>query len=208
MKTFCAFLILCSVVFVSCSKDEILPNTISSKQVPDSTGDFWKYSIHSANGEQQGFLEVRIIKRSILPDGRPVTTWIYSYPQFTDTVYKVLADTSLEEYAIFPGITSYDFPIMRYVFPLETGNKWAISPSLYTDSVEVASEVTIQTPAGPFGHTFQLNMIGTRHIGNYWNNSQYWVTPYIGITRMVYIVYNLGSDIHNGTYDLVEYRLH
>ncbi len=208
MKTFYAFLILCSAVFVSCSKDETLPNTISSKQVPDSAGDYWKYSIQSANGEQQGFLEVRIIKRDSLPDGRPVSTWIYSYPQFTDTVYKVLTDTSLEEYAVFPGTTTYNSPNMRYVFPLETGNKWAISPSIFADSVEVASEVTIQTPAGQFEHAFQLNMIGTRHIGNYWNNSQYWVTPYIGITRMVYIVYNLGPDIHNGTYDLVEYSLH
>ena len=209
MKTLAGLLILflVSVFMVSCRKEEVPENTMSADQVPNSPGDYWKYSIKSFTGEKKGFLEVRIIKKDTLPDGRPVTTWIYSYPEFTDTIYKVRSDTSFEEYTIFPTTTGDSNPVMRYIFPLEPGMKWAINSTQYTDSVKVMSETTVTVPAGLFDHSMELGFIATHHIGNYWNSSLYWFTPHIGISRMEYAVYSLGFDEHYGIYELLEYRL-
>lgn len=207
IKLLAGFVILISIFLTSCHKNDGPHSSGSSDQVPNSTGDYWKYSIQSSTGENKGYLEVRIIKTGSLADGRSVTTWVYSYPSFTDTIYKVLSNNTLEEYSIFPDITTDNFPVMRYIFPLETGMKWAINTTLASDSVEVVADTTIKVPAGSFNHSMKLDFTGSRFIGNYWNNSQYWVTSHIGIVRMNYVIYNLGPDQHNGIYELVEYRL-
>lgn len=205
MKTFSYLIIFLSVIITSCNKDKTPENTLSAAEVPNSVGDYWKYNIKSSTGEQKGFLEVRVIKKGTLPDGRPVSTWVYSYPNFTDTIYKISSDTSLEEYTVFPATAGNNYPLMRYVFPLKPGMKWIIAP--FADSINVVSEITVMVPAGSFAHSMQLNFIATRHIGNYWNNSRYWFSPHIGIIRMENVVYNLGPDKHNGIYELVEYKL-
>lgn len=207
MKPIACLLILCSVFMISCHKDLLPANHISNDQVPDATGDYWKYSIQSFTGEKKGFLKVQVIKKTALPDGREVATWIYSYPDFTDTIYKIWSDSSLEEYTLFPDKINDPYPVMRYVFPLVPGLKWVINPTIFSDSVEVVADTTVNVPAGSFNHSKQLNFIGTHHIGNYWNKSRYWFTPYIGITRMESVVYNLGYDYHYGIYQLVEYQL-
>jgi hypothetical protein len=207
MKTLAYLLILFSIVMASCHKDNIAENHISNDQVPNSTGDYWKYSIQSFTGEKRGFLHVQIIRKSNLPDGREVATWVYSYPEFTDTIYKIRSDTSFEEYTVYPNDVREVYPVMRYVFPMETGMKWAINSTFATDSVKVVSDTTVTIPAGVFAHSRQLGFIGTRFIGNYWNRSRYWFTPHIGITRMEYAVYSLGYDRHYGIYELVAYNL-
>jgi hypothetical protein len=207
MKTSAFLLILLTMLFVSCRKDKSSENTGTSDQFPNSPGDYWKYSIKSLTGEQKGVLEVSIINKKILSNGKVVTTWIYSYPEFTDTVYKVMTNSSLTEYHKFPEITEDNYPFMRYDFPLDPGRKWAIYPSPYTDSVRVLKDTTINVPAGSFDNTAKLDFISTHSIVNYNNASLYWFTPYVGITRMKYAVYNLGFDEYSGIYELQEYRL-
>ena len=207
MKTFSYLIIFLSVMIASCGKDKTPENTLSAAEVPNSVGDYWKYNIKSSTGEQKGFLEVRVIKKGTLPDGRPVSTWVYLYPNFTDTIYKISSDTSLEEYTVFPATSGNNYPVMRYVFPAIPGMKWAISSAPPTDSVEVITDTTIIVPAGTMAHSLQLNIIGAGNIGNYWNNSRYWFTPHIGIARMENALFNLGPDKHNGIYELLEYRL-
>jgi len=207
LTIFASLTILLSVTFASCHKDEDKKNTASAELVPNSPGCYWKYSIKSAAAENNGFLEVRIIKKATLTDGRPVTTWVYSYPQFTDTIYKVSNATSLEEYLVYPDKPGDSYPVMRYVFPLETGMKWAVNSTLATDSVKVVNDTTIGVAAGSFAHSIQLDIVGSHNIGNYLNNSQYWFTSNIGIVRLEYNVFNLGPDKRNGIYELVEYRL-
>ena len=207
MKTPAFLLILFTMLFASCKKDKSSENTGSSTQVPNSPGDYWKYSIKSFTGEQKGVLEVSIINKKILSNGRVVTTWIYSYPEFTDTVYKVLTGSSLLEYRKFPEITEINYPFMRYDFPLDPGRKWAINSPPYTDSVRVLKDTTINVPAGSFDNTAKLDFIGSHYIGNYYNRSLYWFTPNVGITRMNYAVFNLGFDKYYGIYELLEYRL-
>jgi hypothetical protein len=172
---------------------------------PNSTGDYWEYKIQSFEGEQLGFLEVRVIEESVMPNGDSVAMWIYSYPEFTDTVYKLSVGNTIEEYMKYSLEDSYRR--MRYVFPIQTGMKWAISTSPYTDSVNVVSETTMTVPAGSFDHSLQLDFIPTHNIGNYFNHSHYWFTLNVGITRMEYAVYSLGFDHYYGIYDLVEFRL-
>ena len=207
MKTLASLLLILSIFFASCSKDDSPKNTGSADQVPNSSGDYWKYSVKSSTGESKGFLEVRIVKNGTLADGRPVTTWIYSFPTFTDTVYKIPSATSLEEYKVFPSTPGDSFPDMRYIFPLKTGMQWAINSTQATDSVKVSAESTITVPAGSFDQSMQLDLIGTHLIGNYQNNSKFWFTPHIGIIRMEYSILNLGPDQRNGIYELMEYRL-
>lgn len=203
--TLTLFIILVAIFFAACHKDNTPEHSGSVDQVPNSTGDYWKYSIQSSTGENKGFLEVRIIKKGTLTDGRTVTTWIYSYPQLIDTVYKVLNGNSFEEYRIFPKTTEYNYPVMRYIFPLVTGMKWAVNSSLASDSVKVVSDKTVTVPVGTYDHTMQLDLAGSHMIGNYWNNSKYWFTPNIGIIRMEYSVFNLGPDERNGIYELVDF---
>lgn len=208
MKILTWFSIFVLFVIVSCSKDEVPENIISSEQVPNSIGDYWKYSIHSFTGEPNGFLEVRVIKEQILPDGRIATSYAYSYPEFTDTIYKVFNRNTLEEYRWFPKRSDEFYAVMRYIFPLKAGMKWAISPSAYSDSVVVvAADTNVTVPAGSFDHTVQLDFIATHFIGNYWNNSHYWFSPGVGIVRMEHAVYSMGYDEYYGIYELVEFRL-
>jgi hypothetical protein len=206
MKSFFYFLVVFSVFIASCCKDEVAKDISYTDQVPNSVGDYWKYSIKSSTGEFKGFLEVNITKKNTLSDGRTVTTWIYTYPEFTNTVYKILSDTSLEEFIDFPAANRSDHPAMRYMFPLIPGNKWVIHE--FADSVKVVSDTTLTVPAGSFDHSFKLNFIASHFIINYWNTSNYWFTPHIGISRMDRWVYNLGvGDFSNGIYELVEYKL-
>jgi hypothetical protein len=205
MRTLAKILVLIVVLTTSCRKDKVSEDNGSADQIPNSSGDYWKYKIQTLDGEQNGFLEVKIIRKSILPDGRCLTTWIYSYPEFTDTVYKVLSDTTFEEYNSYPFTSEEIFPSMRYVFPLEPEMKWLISP--YADSVEVMKDTTLNLAAGSFDHTLQMNLIRARFIGNYFNHTQYWFTPHVGITRFKYNVFILGPDKHNGIYELFEYKL-
>jgi len=207
MKILAWLAVFLLAVLVSCTKDEVPGNTFSDTVSPNSVGDYWKYSIHSFTGEKKGFLEVNVIRKVSLPDGRSVATWIYSYPDFTDTVYKILSDTSLEEYRSFPITPGIPEPSMRYVFPMDPGNKWAISPSQYSDSVVVKADTTISVPAGLFVHSKRLDFIPTHFIGNYWNSSHFWITANVGIIRMEYAVYSMGYDEHYGVYELLEFRL-
>jgi hypothetical protein len=209
MKTIISFLILLTISVCSCKKDKDNVREIfySSDQVPNSTGDYWKYNVKSLTGEQIGYLEVRIIKKVVLPDGRQVTTWIYSYPSFTDTVYKVLSDTTLEEFSEFPVLKGDNYPDMLYKFPMVPGMKWAINRTLVSDSVRVASDTVVTVPVGTFEHSMRLDFISTHVIINYLNSSRFWVTPHVGNTRMEYKVYNLGPDRHNGIYELVDFEL-
>jgi len=207
MKILAWLSIFILVVIVSCSKDNVPENTISSDQVPNSIGDYWKYSIHSFNGDPRGFLEVRVIKKLILPDGRSATSYTYSYPEFTDTIYKVFNGEILEEYKRYPGTTDKLYTVMRYIFPMEKGMKWAITPSIYSDSVVVVADTAITVPAGSFEHVAQLGFVPTHLVGNYWNQSHYWFSPHVGIVRMEHAVYNMGYDEYYGVYDLMEFRL-
>jgi hypothetical protein len=200
------FLIL--VLIIGCSKDkDNNPNSSSFDNIPNSVGDYWKYHILSSNGESLGYLDVQIISRTLLPNGNPLTTWVYAYPSFTDTIYKVLSDTSFDEYASYPVSNERTIQVMRYELPMNVGNKYAINPSVYADSVKVVSDSILTVPAGSFDHSLKHDFIGTHYIGNYWNNSVYWFTPTIGNTKFLISVFNLGPDKHNGIYELVEYRL-
>lgn len=207
MRIVALFITLLSVLLVACNKDEYAENAKSSNEFPDSPGDYWKYGIYSLTGRSEGILMVRVISKSVLPFGQSVSTWVYTYPGFTDTVYMLTDGSNIEEYNHFPGLTENNVPIMRYNFPLETGKKWAISNSLSSDSVLVNSETSVSVPAGSFSDSWQLDFIGTRYIGNYRNNSLYWFTPNIGITRMLFSVISLSADKRNGTYELLEYHL-
>jgi hypothetical protein len=207
MKTFAKILFLISVLITSCSKDETPANTGSASVVPNSSGDYWKYTIKSLEGEQKGFLEVKIINEIIYKDSR-ITTWLYTYPEFTDTVYKVLTDSTFNEYSALPTIPAESFPFMRYVLPMIPGMKWSIGTTSISDSINVVKDTTLNVPAGKFGHTVQLDRIASHFLINYWNESQYWVTPHFGVTRMKIAFYTLGvGDKRNGIYELVEYRL-
>jgi len=207
MRTLLLTSFILALFFLSCRKDESKSNSASSDPIPNLVGDYWKYDIHSSNGDMIGNLEVRIISQHSLPNGRLVTSWVYAYPEFTDTLYKVLSDSSFDEYMYDPAIDGRILPQMRYALPMVVGFKYAVNPELYSDSVSVVSESSVTVPAGTFDHTIEHDFIGTHYIGNYWNNSRYWFTPNIGNTRMEISVFNLGPDIRNGIYELTEYRL-
>jgi hypothetical protein len=196
------------ILIGSCKKDDGKAiNQPSSFNIPNTVGDYWKYSMLSATGAQEGILEVRVIAKNMMPNGDSVTTWVYAYPTFTDTVFKVLTDTSFDEYTSDPSLNEDYFRDMRYALPMVVGNQYALFPNLYSDSVKVVSDSVLTVPAGRFEHTIQHDFIGTHYIGNYWNNSQYWFTPNIGETRMEKALFNLGPDEHNGIYELLEYHL-
>ena len=79
MKTFAGFLILLLVYIASCLKDEVPGNTIPDDQVVNTSGNYWEYSIKSSPEEQKVLLEMMAIKKSV-PDARPLTNRMYSYP--------------------------------------------------------------------------------------------------------------------------------
>jgi hypothetical protein len=207
MKILAKILILFVVIISSCGKDKVSENSGSADQVPNSSGDYWKYKISSLEGEQKGFLEVRIINENTYKDRR-ITTWVFSYPEVTDTVYKVLTDSSFNEYSNYPTVQSESYPFMRYVLPMEPGMKWCIGTTSASDSIKVVKYTTLIVPAGEFTHTLQLDLIASHYLINYANGSQYWFTPHFGITRMKIARYTLGvGDQNNGIYELEEYRL-
>jgi hypothetical protein len=207
MKTLAKILVLIVVLTTSCRKDKVSENNGSADQIPNSSGDYWKYNIKSLEGEPKGFLEVKIINK-IIYKGSRITTWLYSYPEFTDTVYKILSDSSFNEYSTYPAIPSESNPFMRYVLPMEPGMKWCIGTTPFSDSIKVVKDTTLYVPAGVFIHSVQLDLIASHYLINYWNGSQYWFTPHLGITRMKIARYTLGlGDQNNGIYELEEYKL-
>ncbi len=208
MKISLSYIAIFLIIFViSCKKDNPTVNQSSSKQFPNQTGNYWKYSYLSPDSTESGILEVNIIGDQVFPDGNMAKVWVYRYPFITDTVYKIATASEVKEYNRLPATTDEMSPSMRYFFPMQSGDQWDIAPGQYSDSVEVVSQLILTVPAGSFDTTFLLKMIGTHEIGNYWNKNQYWFTPHIGITRQHLNLFNLGPDAHNGTYELLEYRL-
>jgi hypothetical protein len=206
MRNLTLFVFILSIVLISCRKEQYQPNSASQYPIPNSVGDYWKYSIQTPNGNPAGYLEVGVIAKTTLPNGNPVTTWVYTYPAFTDTIYKVLSDTSFSEYYNNP-ILNDSYSWMRYQLPIAVGNQYSIDPSIYSDSVIVVSDSLLTVSAGTFKHAIEHDIVGSHYIGNYFNHSRYWFTPNIGNTRMEIVIYNLRPDVHNGIYELVEYRL-
>ena len=208
MKTFCSLLLpILLLSIISCRKEKEVINTRGTESYPHQTGNYWKYSFSSSSGIPDGTLEVSIAGERSFPGNKTATVWVYRYPSFTDTVYKIVTDQSVDEYSFVPLPTDTLSAEMRYEFPMQAGNKWATGTSRFSDTVSVISLSSLRVPAATFDTTYLVKMSGTHYIGNYWNNSQYWFTPYVGISKMQIAIFNLGPDERNGTYELLEYRL-
>ncbi len=191
----------------SCRKEKEVLNTIGSEVYPYQTGNYWKYSFTSSTGSPGGTLEVTVAGDCSFPGGKTARIWIYRYPGFTDSIYKIVTDHFVDEFSFIPSPSDIPYAQLRFEFPMLVGNGWATNPNHFSDSASVVSLAPLTVPAATFDTAYQVNMSGSHYIGNYWNNSKYWFTPKVGIARMEISIFSLGPDEHNGTYELLEYRL-
>jgi hypothetical protein len=193
--------------------DNMKPNTKFSEEVfPNKVGDHWAYKFNgygTSENNSNDSISIDVIGQLFLPDGQKAGIWLFSFPNGTDTNYvESKKDTIIffNKYSNYCDSCAGMMPVekVRYVFPLHTNNAW-VSNYDFADTIKVLSVSTLSVPYGDLPNTYQLtNMPNRSHfIGNFRRTDTIWITPHIGISKIVQREYQMAPVIGNGEWELL-----
>jgi hypothetical protein len=149
---------------------------------PNRVSDQYTYRVSDSIYNKSYNVSIRVDKMSNLDNGKPVTMWIYSYPDHKDTSYVSANQDSVVFYGNRQTSISKIDIINVYQFPLRVGSKWRTSFIGDTSTVVSLSEAIVVGKVYP--NTYKIHDYG--HSYNYSVNKVIWYTPYIGMIRMDY----------------------
>ncbi|MCX6271176.1 MAG: hypothetical protein NTU44_08155 [Bacteroidetes bacterium] len=208
MKKTCILLMATAhIAVVSCKKDpDHGPVTSQVQYFPNKVGYNWAYRLIDTQGDTQNIL-VSITGVNLLPNGDSVNCWLYSYQNFTDTLW-VHSDsnwvTFYYNYALNnPNYMQY--VKMRYKVPFTVASVWT-SSVYFGDTTRVSNQENVQVLAGLFHDSYKLLRIKPP-ITNSWITDTIWFKQKVGIVKLNQQEFDLGPAIGNGVWELVSYNV-
>ena len=199
---------------MSCTKENNqTPNTTSNQIFPNEVGNHWIYKYEDADSNSRQFIMVDIVGTTTLPNGANATIWTSTLQDASNQKYLIDSSYAVvdQHKAVFyapPCLPCTPRPLYekgRYVFPLQTGNKWFTNVS-WGDTTKVLSQEEITVPAGTFPGTYKLSKI-IGYVYETYTQDSIWLTPNIGMTRCFQNEFSTAPVPGNGVWELTSYNL-
>lgn len=203
-------ILLMPLLFTSCHKDTIKPNTTASEYFPNLIGDYWEYNVHDSTAGytvvENYTVKVTIVGITKLIDGNDAYVWQYAYPSLIDTNYiRIVGDTvKIFDLTYSRTLRDLQFPRKIFIIPFSNEQRWD-GKLLLTDSFHVYPIESIATNAGRFTNCFRIYHYylapNTEYIDNYWFKQN------VGFIKMDFKHYMLNPRTYQ-TWTLKKYYLH
>jgi len=212
MKAKILLLLLLTVLYTSCKKDNIVKTQQIDQQIdnfPNKSGYQWTYRLATYNGNIDT-VKVEILGRGTLPNGARAKIWKYTYiypsRTYIDNVWVSVNNNDVRIYDNPCRTCTNQMPYerLRYVFPLSVGNSWFTS-ALYGDTTKVLDQESVSVPEGTFSNVFRLSKV-RYPVTNSWTNNTIYFKEHIGLVKLKQNEINLGPVIGNGVWELINHN--